>query len=394
MDWMKQAVIYQIFIDRFYGCNTMTNLPEFLGGNLNGITKKLDYLSNMGINVIWLSPFYQTTQYHGYHITDYKKVDSHFGTLKDLKRLVFEANSRGIRVIADFVPNHCSDQHPFFQDAQNNRSGKYADWFTFEKWPDDYSTFMDYKDLPKLNFENREVRDYIIGMADYWLSLGLDGFRIDYAIGIPHSFWKEFRKVIKTKYPKKVLIGEVWCENLDKKQFKTVNIKNKRRRKIFGISQQKLQLEYYNELDGVLDFALNKMLTESVKEGEDLLANDKLRSRIQEHFRKVPSDYLMVTFLDNHDMDRFLRHCKGDITILLDAFELLLSLDYPVVIYNGTENCTYNERPVDPSVGLSDLTVRAPFDWDNINQEFSDGLRNLIVKYRKADYALKQNKNA
>jgi len=394
MDWMKKAVIYQIFIDRFNGFKDMTNLPEFLGGNMSGITQKLDYLLEMGISVIWLSPFYQTNRYHGYHITDYKKVDPRFGTLKDLKKLIFEANARGIKLIADFVPNHCSDQHPFFQEAQNNKSGKHADWFIFAKWPDDYLTFMDFKDLPKLNFENPEVRDYIIAIADYWLSLGLDGFRIDHAIGISHSFWKDFRQAIKSKYPNKVLIGEVWCENVDEKQFKTVKIKNKIRRRIFGISQQKLQLEYYNELDGVLDFTLNKMLTESVKDGVDVLTDKKLQSRIKRHFQKVPEDYLMVTFLDNHDMDRFLRHCKGDIKILLDAFELLLSLDQPLVIYNGTENCTYNEMPVDPSVALSDLTVRAPFDWDNINQEFLGGLKNLILKYRNPDYPLKQHNNA
>lgn len=153
-------------------------------------------------------------------------------------------------------------------------------------------------------------------------------------------------------------------------------------------------MEYYNELDGVLDFTLNKILTESAKDGVDLLTDEKLRSRIKGHFQEVPADYLMVTFLDNHDMDRFLRHCKGNIKILLDAFELLLSLDRPVIIYNGTENCTYNELPVDPSVALSDLSVRTPFDWDNINQEFLDGLKNLILKYRNPVYSLKQNKDA
>ena len=287
MDWMKKAVIYQVFIDRFNGFKDTTNLPEFLGGNLNGITKKLDYLLNLGINVIWLSPFYQTNRYHGYHITNYKKVDPHFGTLKDLKRLIFEGNAREIKVIADFVPNHCSDQHPFFQDAQNNVSRKYTDWFTFEQWPESYLTFMDFKDLPKLNFENREVRDYIIAIADYWLSLGLEGFRIDHAIGIPHSFWKEFRQAIKSKYPSKILIGEVWCENIDKKQFKTFNIKNKKRRRIFGVSQEKLQLEYYNELDGVLDFALNKMLRESAKNEVDLLSDIELGQNIKKHFQRL-----------------------------------------------------------------------------------------------------------
>tara|TARA_R110002096_G_scaffold118418_2_gene256411 strand:- start:903 stop:1646 length:744 start_codon:yes stop_codon:yes gene_type:complete len=247
---------------------------------------------------------------------------------------------------------------------------------------------MEFKDLPKLNFDNQEVREYIFKIANYWLSMGLDGFRIDYAIGIPHTFWKEFRQKIKTKYPKIVLIGEVWCERLDKKQFKTVAIKRKLRRRIFGISQEKLQLEYYKELDGVLDFGLNRILTDSVKKGVDLLSDINLRSKIEKHFRKVPPDYLMVSFLDNHDMDRFLRHCKGDVKILLNAFELLLSLNRPVVIYNGTENCTYNKSPVNALIGNSDLMVREPIDWDNIDREFFDDLRDLINRYRNNDQFL------
>lgn len=99
---------------------------------------------------------------------------------------------------------------------------------------------------------------------------------------------------------------------------------------------------------------------------------------LKKHFQKIPSDYFTVVFLDNHDMDRFLRHCNGDIRILLDAFKLLFSLNCPVVIYNGTENCTYNKQPVNSSISFSDLMVREPFDWHNINQDFLDELRVII----------------
>ncbi|WP_430965294.1 alpha-amylase family glycosyl hydrolase [Spongiimicrobium sp. 2-473A-2-J] len=382
LNWFKKAIIYQVFIDRFHGFEKTENQPEFLGGNLNGVIKKLDYLLNLGVNVLWLSPFYETTNYHGYHITDFKKVDPHFGAEEDLKELINKAHSRGLKVIADFVPNHCAVQHPFFKDAYHNKKSKYSDWFIFEKWPEEYRSFLNFKELPKLNLNNKSTRDYMIDVADYWMSKGLDGFRIDHAIGPSHRFWKVFRKKMKKRYPKAVFIGEVWAQGLDKSLYKTTGLKNKRLKRKFGMSQEEIQLEYYGELDGVLDFKLNSILVEATRKEVDLLLNKKLESKIKEHFQKVPSDYIMVTFLDNHDMDRFLLHCKGNIKVLLDAFELLLSLDRPVVIYNGTENCGYNLTPVDGANPGSDLSVRAPFDWDAINEEFSEGLRNLIKKYR------------
>ena len=362
-DWINNAVIYQVFIDRFDGFDQTENSPNFLGGDLKGIITKLDYLQNLGINVIWLSPFYGTDKYHGYSITDFKKVDSHFGSTKNLIRLINEAKKREIKVIADFVPNHCSIQHPFFQDAVKSRSSKYFNWFVFKKWPNEYLSFLDFKELPKLNLENKDTQDYIIEIADFWLSFGIDGFRIDHAIGPSHSFWKEFRQRIKSKYPKAVLIGEAWVMGIKNKHFKTLGIKKKIIRKIFGISQEKIQLEYYGEFDGVLDFSLNNLLVNSIKKDNAILTNKELEDKIRKHFKRIPDDYTMVTFLDNHDMDRFLRHCNGNIQTLLNAFELLFSLDYPVVIYNGTENCVFNKSPVNVSLENSDLQVREPIDW-------------------------------
>jgi len=263
-NWFGNAIIYHIFIDRFSGCNTIVNTPDFLGGNLKGIYEKLDYLSGLGINTIWLSPFYTSHQYHGYHITNYKEVDPHFGTLSDLQKLIEKAHEMNIRVIADFVPNHCSKYHPFFVEAQQNINEKYGKWFYFNKCPGDYLCFLDFKELPKLNLEYAETRNYILEIANYWLSIGLDGYRVDHIIGASHNFWKYFYKNIKKNYPEAILFGEAPAEGVEAKYFKTLNFKNKFWRRIFGVSQENLQLEYFGEFDGILDFTFNKMIVEEI----------------------------------------------------------------------------------------------------------------------------------
>lgn len=380
--WFRNAVIYQVFIDRFSGFENTDNSLEFAGGNLPGVTTRLDYLHRLGINVIWLSPFYETTAYHGYHITDFMRVDPRFGEEADLLELIREARKLGIRVIADFVPNHCSSMHPYFLEARADKGSRYTDWFIFERWPDQYRCFMEFRELPKLNLENREARDYMTGVADHWLSMGLDGFRIDHVIGPSHRFWKEFRRIVTSRHPESILIGEAWAQGLQIKHFKTTGIRKKISRKIFGISQERIQLEYVGELDGVLDFELTRIITDGVRDGRQLLTDRDVRRRIEAHFKKVPADYHMVTFLDNHDMDRFIRHCGGDVKKLLSAFELLLSLDHPVVIYNGTENCMSNEAPVTALEPYADLQVRNPMDWEQINHEFVEGFQNLVKRYR------------
>ena len=126
-DWFKNAIIYHILIDRFAGFTSTDNWdkPMFLGGNIKGIIKKLPYLKDLGIDTIWISPFYKTSAYHGYHITDFYQVDSHFGAEKDIRKLVDTTHKHEIRIIAGFVPNHCSMQHPYFKEAQTDKNSQY-----------------------------------------------------------------------------------------------------------------------------------------------------------------------------------------------------------------------------------------------------------------------------
>ncbi len=381
-EWFSKAIIYQVFVDRFNGFGTTENIHGFAGGNLAGVTEKLNHFKSLGINVIWLSPFYASTAYHGYHIVDFEEVDPHFGDLNDLTTLIREAEKQGINVIADLVPNHCSRHHPFFRDAVRQKASPYRDWFIFEKWPREYRCFLDYKGLPKLNLDHPDTGKYMIEVAEKWLSIGLKGFRLDHVIGPSHAFWKKFSRDIRAKYPDVVLIGEAWAQGLESKYFKTLGIRYKTLRKFTGISQEKTQLEYRDELDGVLDFQLRDILKEAVLQGTDLKGDHALRERIDHHLSRIPADFFLVSFLDNHDMDRFIRYCGGSVEKLLGAFDLLLSLGQPVVIYTGTENCIPNPTEVNPITPHSDLQVRAPMDWDHLNPVFMRGFAELVRKYR------------
>lgn len=378
------SVIYHVLVDRFNGVPPgIPNTNHFMGGNLKGVTQKLDYIKDLGADVVWLSPFYESDQFHGYHITDFKKVSKHFGTLDDFLELMASAKKRGLKVIADYVPNHCSYKHPFFQDVFHNASSPYKDWFIFKNWPDEYLCFLHYKELPKINLDFKPARDYMIDVADYWMSLGLDGFRIDHVLGPSQKFWRAFKRNIVSKYPDAVFIGEAWGFDIQSRDYPTLGVKHKWIKKLFGISQRKLQLEYKGKLTGVLDFYLNSLIINAVKKGEGLLNNPSLALQVKNHLKKLPKGYSMVAFLDNHDMDRFLSYCDGNMEVLLEAFELLLSLPLPVAIYYGTETGVYNKTPLLVTELHSDLKVREPFDWEHIDPTFIEGFKALVQKYRR-----------
>jgi cyclomaltodextrinase len=174
LSWFKNAIIYHILIDRFAGFKSINECdkPIFLGGNIKGITEKLQYLNELGINIIWISPFYKTNTYHGYHITDFFQVESNFGTTRDLKELIESVHRYNMKIIADFVPNHCSIEHPYFKDAQSNKNSEFKDWFYFTNWPDEYLCFLSIKELPKINLENRDAKNYIINAAKHLIFFG------------------------------------------------------------------------------------------------------------------------------------------------------------------------------------------------------------------------------
>ena len=376
VDWFKDAIIYHILIDRFAGCKSNEwDKPRFLGGNIRGIINKLDYIKELGVNTLWISPFYEASAYHGYHITDFFKLDPHFGNQDDLIELINKVHKAGIRIITDFVPNHCSHKHPFFLDAQKNENTKYKKWFYFRNWPDDYLCFLSFKELPKLNLDNLKTVTHIIDSAKYWLSLGIDGYRLDHCIGPKHKFWKAFREELKNDYPDCVLIGEAWMRGIKFRELRTVNVRRKYLKWLQGEASDGLFKEYIGELDGVLDFAFQRIICNFALRR---ISKEEVIHQLQRHYRKFPPNFYLPTFLDNHDMDRFLFECNNNIEILKEAVQIQFSIDQPKIIYYGTEVGISQGEFIRNISSHGDLQTRKVMEWDDQNKELFELYRNTI----------------
>jgi len=375
-EWFKNAIIYQILIDRFAGHESSNwDKPEFCGGNIRGIIEKLDYIEELGVNTIWISPFYETNAYHGYHITDFFKVDPHFGNEEDLKQLINEVHTADMRIIADFVPNHCSHEHPYFIDAQNNKDSPYRKWFYFRRWPKNYLCFLSFKELPKLNLDNEETRRHIIDAAKYWLSLGIDGYRLDHCIGPKHEFWQTFREEIKRDYPDCVLIGEACLMGVKFGELNTINIGRKYLRLLRRGALDSLFIEYIGELDGVLDFEFQRIIRDFAV---NRTTRRKVLGQLRKHYGKFPPGFHLPTFLDNHDIDRFLFTCNNNKGLLRDTIEIQFSIDQPKIIYYGTEIGMSQKKSSSDFPAHGDLQARELMRWENQDVDLLEFYQDII----------------
>jgi len=382
IEWFKKAIIYHILIDRFAGYSSTKkwDKPIFIGGNLNGIMNKLSYLKKLGVNTIWISPFYMTNIYHGYHITDFYKIDPQFGTIENLKKLIKTVHEYNMHIIADFVPNHCSKDHLFFKDAQKNKNSIYKKWFFFKKWPFEYLCFLNINDLPKINLDYPPAREHIINSAKYWLSYGLDGYRLDHVIGPSHNFWKKFNFEIKKEYPQSILIGEVWMQGIKYSELKTINIKRKNLKWFFKANSDSLLKEYIGELDGVLDFSFQEIIKDYIFRKSSERARQVLNKKLNRHYQRFPDYYFLPTFLDNHDMNRFLFECKNDKEKIKNAALIQFSIDQPVIIYYGTEIGMNQERSIWDISQHGDLQARRPMNWNKQDKDLFYFYQKLIEK--------------
>ncbi|MFA5103326.1 MAG: alpha-amylase family glycosyl hydrolase [Candidatus Thermoplasmatota archaeon] len=380
LEWLNQGAIYHILIDRFAGFHSTRNWdqPEFLGGTLRGIIDRLPYLLDLGVTTLWISPFYKTSAYHGYHITDFYQVDPRFGTLEDLQELIRQSHHHHLHIIADFVPNHCSKHHPFFTAAQQEKNSKYADWFTFTDWPDQYLCFLSVKDIPKLNLDNPETRDHIVNAAKYWLSLGFDGFRLDHAIGPSHRFWEHFTREIKKQFPHSVLIGEAWMMGIKRHELRTLRVRQKHLKWLWGDTSDSLFREYIGTLDGVLDFRVQELIRHYLI--QRTLSEHTFRKHLDNHYARFPEQYVLPTFLDNHDMDRFLFQAGNNKETLKTAAALQFSLPHPAIIYYGTETGMTQTTSQWKIPANGDLQARQPMNWDAPDQDLILFYKQLIKK--------------
>jgi cyclomaltodextrinase / maltogenic alpha-amylase / neopullulanase len=357
--WAKDAVIYHIFVDRFHPGDgkdwiQTDDLREFFGGTIWGIHDKIDYIADLGVDCIWLSPTFACQAYHGYDTIDYLKTDPRMGGDEALRALIEAAHKRGIRIILDLVCNHASHKHPYFLDAQKDKNSAYRDWFFFDDSKLGYRSFFGVKSMPKINLDNPAAREWMLDNARYWLhEFDVDGYRLDYAHGVGPDFWSEFRRACREVKPDSFIFGEI------------TSASNELR-------------DYVGRLDGVLDFHLQDGLRKTFIWGT--MTEQELEHFVDLHLAYFPADFAMPSFLDNHDMDRFLFSAGGDKDALRRAATAQFNLPHPPIIYYGTE-VGLSQRAGETSGGLEES--RLPMLWgDDQDSELLAFYKELIKSRR------------
>jgi len=351
--WVEDAVFYQIFPDRFANGDPSNDGPNVkawdtqptpetwrirLGGDLAGIRKHLDHLSELGVNAIYLNPIFDSLSNHGYDTNDYLKVDLRFGSNEDLKNLVKEAHRRHIRVILDAVFNHSSPEFFAFQDLrEKGEASAYKDWYFPLTYPistaegqQTYRTFAGVPTMPKLNQDNPATRDYFTKVGVHWIQdAGIDGWRLDVADAVSQDFWRHFRTAIKGAKKDAYIVGEAW-----------------------GDAHEYLQGDQH---DAVMNYRWRKAIL-------DFLAERALTPRDFAHtLDLIRGDYpdavqnQMFNLLGSHDTWRLRTSMKGDIP--RERLAVLLQFTLP-----GTPSIYYGDE-IGMEGGREPLS-RGPMVWD------------------------------
>lgn len=388
--WVNSAVFYQIFPERF--CNGNPKLsPEnvapwgtkpdrqvFMGGDLPGITQKLPYLEDLGVNALYLTPIFEATSNHKYDTVDYTRIDPHFGDETDLVELINQAHKRGIRVILDGVFNHCGGGFRQFQDvAEHGEDSPFRDWFYIREFPVSFDplNFDSFGDtpyvprhpslkalpeeqlrttcMPKWNTENPQVKEYLLGAVAKWTRMGIDGWRLDVATEVDSHFWREFRETVRGINPDALIIGEFWRNS-------EAWLRGDQYDGVMNYGVQRAAVEYFAK-SAITPLRFQEILTENLMRYSDA-ANDS-----------------MLNLLDSHDTARFLTVSGGDTARLRNAAAFLFTFVGMPCTYYGTEI---------GMTGENDPDCRKAFDWDlaHWDVELRDYYKKLMSlrKTRKA----------
>jgi glycosidase len=345
--WVREAIFYQIFPERFCNGDPTNDPPDvqawggkpesgnFFGGDLRGILEKLPYLADFGINALYLTPIFQARTNHKYDTCDYFQVDPAFGDIRLLRQMIDEAHRLKIRVVLDAVFNHCGNGFWAFEDVlQRGQGSLYADWFfikgeTVVRNPPNYQTCGGAEYLPKLNIANPEVQDHLLQAAVYWIEeCKIDGWRLDVPWKIPIDFWRKFRTVVKKANPEAYIVGEAWRDPQPWLLGDTCDA-----------------LMNYPLRDVILDYCVRDTM-----DGEDFAYFS--RRLLDTYASSAP---FQLNLLGSHDTPRLLTICQGDIDRLALAVTAQFTLPGVPMVYYGDE------------VGLegeNDPGCRACMPWD------------------------------
>ena len=331
-DWWKGKVAYQIYPKSFKDSNADGV------GDLKGITEKLDYLQDLGIDILWLSPIYKSPFIdQGYDISDYYAIDPIFGTMEDMEELIAEGKKRGISIIMDLVVNHCSSHHEWFQKALADPDGPYADYFYFiesDKEPNNWESYFGgsvwepvpgtnkyylhsfHKDQPDLNWQNPVLREEIYKMINWWLDKGIAGFRIDAIINIKKDLeWRSLpsdRDNGLVPVPESLVNAqpiEPFLRELKERTFAKYNAFTVG--EVFNETDE--ELHFFIGKDGVFSSIFDFKQTMLGQEGKGwfdhaLPTADELKESIFQAHERADSIGVLSTIIENHDEPRGVSH--------------------------------------------------------------------------------------
>ena len=442
-DWWKGKVAYQIYPKSFKDSNGDGV------GDLNGITEKLDYLQQLGIDILWLSPIYKSPFIdQGYDISDYYAIDPLFGTMEDMEELIAEGKKRGISIIMDLVVNHCSSHHEWFQKALADPDGPYADYFYFiesDKEPNNWESYFGgsvwepvpgtnkyylhsfHKDQPDLNWQNPVLREEIYKMINWWLGKGIAGFRIDAIINIKKDLeWRSLpsdRENGLVPVPESLVNAqsiEPFLQELKERTFAKYNAFTVG--EVFNETDE--ELHFFIGKDGVFSSIFDFKQTCLGQEGKGwfdhtLPTSEELKESIFQAHERADRIGVLSTIIENHDEPRGVSHyiaegpvndtskkALGTIQILRKGIPFIYQgqeIGMENQVFESVEDfddiATINGYHVAKEAGLSEEealaaianysrdNARTPMQWSaEPGLGFSDGLAWLISP--KPDYSI------
>ena len=424
-DWFKDSVMYHIFVDRFakhgqvvptrddyvvhknwnepicFNCDERGHLlcNDFYGGNLQGIMDKLDYLVDLGVSVIYLSPIFEAWSNHKYDTANYKNVDPMFGSEETLRELCKKAEEKGIAIILDGVFNHTGSDSLYFNKkgtygtigAYQSKKSEYYDWYSFgDEYNCGYNAWWGVHSLPSVNEMNEGYRNYIINDPDsvvkHWTQCGIKGWRLDVADELPPQFIRELRTAVKETNKDTVIIGEVWEDASNKISY------GEQREYLLG-----------NELDSVMNYPFKDAMLGYILGGMRAEEFNAVIMSICENYPH-PALYSVMNILGSHDVERISTlfgeapknlsiQEKMHYSLPNDKKELANKRVKLAVMWQMTfmgVPCVYYGDEVGVQ-GHRDPFNRAPFPWNSVDYELMEWYK-MMIKMRNASVAMRTGK--